>query len=338
MKLRSNRVLRRVTPRVDPQYHIGIPDPHDLDWPRYTLSDLHTTPWDKFYNVNPIVQSNRGSLRESSREPMDTDEAQQITDRLTQGIRNSGGLCRSGSLGNIPPPLPAAAYFPHPQIGVSPALGVPTPNLGEATVGGATAAPTPTDTVTPMPREGARLTPNGSARRSVEGPSILNIPPYASHDVRDDENLTLHRPEVVAPPDIFQRPSGQGVRPKTLHQYSTRTMAEELGYATGGESHPLEEKMNFHLPLPGQPRLTDVHALRAPALTEQGNQAIYVQIDEWINRYETNIFVVDDITGRMYAEIGGKLHSIPEIASYRCQEEPALMPGTNKQDQTSARE
>ena len=80
MKLRSSRVLRRVTPRVDPQYHIGVPDPHDLDWPHYTLSGLHTTPGDKFYNTNPIVRSNPGSSRESSMEPMDTDEAQQITD------------------------------------------------------------------------------------------------------------------------------------------------------------------------------------------------------------------------------------------------------------------
>ena len=115
-------------------------------------------------------------------------------------------------------------------------------------------------------------------------------------------------------------------------------MAEELGYATGGESHPLEVKMNFHLPLPRQPQLTDMHAWRAPALTKQGDQAIYIQIDEWINRYEMNIFVVDEITGRMYAEIGGKLHLIPEITSHRHQEEPALMPDTNKQDQISARE
>ena len=216
MKLRSSRVLRRVTPRVDLQYHIGVPDPHDLDRPRYTLLGLHTTPGDKFYNVNPIVQSNPVSSRESSTEPMDTDKAQQITDRLTQGIQNSGGLCRSGSLGNIPPPLPAAAYFQRPQIEALPTLGVPTPNLGVGTVGGATAAPTLTDTGIPMSGEGARIMPNGSARRSMEGPSILNIPPYASHDERDDENPTLHQPEVVEPPDIFQRPSGQGAHPKTL--------------------------------------------------------------------------------------------------------------------------
>ena len=115
-------------------------------------------------------------------------------------------------------------------------------------------------------------------------------------------------------------------------------MAEELGYAAEGESHQMEVKMNFHLPLPGQPRLTDVHTWRAPTLTEQGNKAIYVQIDEWVNMYGTNIFVVDEITGRMYAEVGGKLHSIPDIASHRCQEEPALTPRTDEQDQTSARE
>ena len=192
MKLRSSRVSRRITPRVDLQYHIGVPDPHDLDRPHYTLSGLQTTPGDKFYNTNSIVRSNPGSLRESSTEPMDTDEAQQITDRLMQGIRNTGGLHRSGSLGNIPPPLPATAYFPHPQLGALPTLGVPTPNVSVGAVGGATAAPTLTDTVIPMSGEGARLTPNGGARRSVEGPLILIIPPYVSHDVRDDENLTRH--------------------------------------------------------------------------------------------------------------------------------------------------
>ena len=48
-------------------------------------------------------------------------------------------------------------------------------------------------------------------------------------------------------------------------------MAEEQGCATGGEGHPMEVEVNFRLPLPGQPRLTDVHAWRTPALTEQGN-------------------------------------------------------------------
>ena len=51
-----------------------------------------------------------------------------------------------------------------------------------------------------------------------------------------------------------------------------------------------------------------------------------------------NIFVLDEITGRMYTKIGGELHSIPEIASHQHQEEPVLTPRTDKQDQTSAKE
>ena len=204
-------------------------------------------------------------------EPMDTDEAQQITDCLMQSIRNRGRLRRSGSLGNVPSPLSAAVHFLHPQVQTSPTLGVPTQNLSVTTGGRAAVTTTPTNTVTLMSGEGARLTPNGSDRRSTEGLSILNIPPYTSHDVRDDENPSLHQPEVVELPDIFQEPSGQEVHPKTFSQYSTRTMAEELGYATGGEGHPMEVEVNFHLPLPGQPCLTDVHAWRAPALTKQGN-------------------------------------------------------------------
>ena len=145
------------------------------------------------------------------------DEAQQITDQLTQSIRHSGRFHRSGSLGSVPSPLSAVVHFPHPQVGASPVLEVPTPNLGVAIGGGPTVAPTPTNTGTLIPGEGTRLTPNGSTRCSMEGPSILNIPPYASHDVRGDENPTLHRPEVVEPPDIFQRPSGQGVHPKPFH-------------------------------------------------------------------------------------------------------------------------
>ena len=48
--------------------------------------------------------------------------------------------------------------------------------------------------------------------------------------------------------------------------------------------------------------------------------------------------MIDEITGRMYAEVGGKLHLIPEIASHQHKEEPALTPKTIEQDQASARE
>ena len=116
-------------------------------------------------------------------EPMHTDEAQQITDRLMQSIWNSRRLRRSGSLGNEPSPLSAVVHFPCPQVQTSPTLGVPTQNLSVTTGGGAAVTQTLTNTVTLMSGEGARLMPSSSNRRSMEGLSILNIPPYTSHDV-----------------------------------------------------------------------------------------------------------------------------------------------------------
>ena len=44
---------------------------------------LHTSSADRFYNPNPSVHSDIES-RESSMEPMPTDEVQQITNRLAQ--------------------------------------------------------------------------------------------------------------------------------------------------------------------------------------------------------------------------------------------------------------
>ena len=51
-------------------------------------------------------------------------------------------------------------------------------------------------------------------------------------------------------------------------------------------------------------------------MTEQGNPGIYVQIDEWLPLYKGNIYVVDEITGRMYLSKGGHLMRIAETASH----------------------
>ena len=52
-------------------------------------------------------------------------------------------------------------------------------------------------------------------------------------------------------------------------------------------------------------------------MTEQGNPGIYVQIDEWLPLYKGNIYVVDEITGRMYLSKGEHLMRIVETASHR---------------------
>ena len=52
-------------------------------------------------------------------------------------------------------------------------------------------------------------------------------------------------------------------------------------------------------------------------MTEQGNAGIYVQIDEWLPLYKGNIYVVDEVTGRMYLAKGEHLMRIAETASHR---------------------
>ena len=51
-------------------------------------------------------------------------------------------------------------------------------------------------------------------------------------------------------------------------------------------------------------------------MTEQGNPGIYVQIDEWLPLYKGNIYVVDELTGRMYLAKGEHLMRIAETASH----------------------
>ena len=51
--------------------------------------------------------------------------------------------------------------------------------------------------------------------------------------------------------------------------------------------------------------------------TEQGNPGIYVQIDEWLPLYKGNVYVVDEVTGRMYLSRKTHLTRIPEMASHR---------------------
>ena len=51
-------------------------------------------------------------------------------------------------------------------------------------------------------------------------------------------------------------------------------------------------------------------------MTEQGNPGIYVQIDKWLSLYKGNVYVVDEIMGRMYLSKGEHLMRIAETASH----------------------
>ena len=56
--------------------------------------------------------------------------------------------------------------------------------------------------------------------------------------------------------------------------------------------------------------------LEASIVTEQGNPGIYIQIDEWLPLYKGNVFVVNEVTGRMYWLKGEHLMRIAETVSH----------------------
>ena len=97
----------------------------------------------------------------------------------------------------------------------------------------------------------------------------------------------------------------------------TQTIQEEAKAASTEERVLQLRGTDFYLPLGGQPRISERKSWRAPIVTEQGNPGIYVQIDEWLPLYKGNIYVVDEVTGRMYLAKGEHLMRIAETASHR---------------------
>ena len=133
----------------------------------------------------------------------------------------------------------------------------------------------------------------------------------------EEGDASLHQPVLVDPVhNLDQREDPKGARPKVGPRFSTQTIAEEAQEFQGGT--------DFYLPLIGQPRISEVHAWRAPVRTEQGNPGIYIQADEWQETYGGNVFVVDEVTGWMYVLRGDTLERIPEVASCRRRDELSL--------------
>ena len=49
-----------------------------------------------------------------------------------------------------------------------------------------------------------------------------------------------------------------------------------------------------------------------------------MQIDEWQERYGGNVYVVDEVTGRIYVMKGDLLERVPEVASRRRREDAEI--------------
>ena len=129
------------------------------------------------------------------------------------------------------------------------------------------------------------------------------------------EHPSLNRPAMSdVTVDIERR---GGARPRDEPVYTTRMIREEIQEATTEGRATQLAGTDFYLPLTGQPRISQMRSWRGPVTTEQGNPGIYVQIDEWLPLYKGNVYVVDEVTGRMYLSKKSHLMRIPEMASHR---------------------
>ena len=274
---------------VSGQYRVTVPDPDALDRLRMQnrVYDRTLTPRDRFTGSVPVgVRSLPGSSRESSTEPMDTDEGAKTTRKIVESVRVARGWVHSDTEG----------YLPDTN---SPLLTARSRREG------------------PGSRAGRGEMSGGDPRRgqdATESPTLLQIPLCVTAGPSDEGDPNLHRPALVDPAhDLDWREAPEGARPKVGPRYSTQTIAEEAQGSQGGT--------DFYLPLIGQPRISEVRAWRAPVRTEQGNPGIYIQADEWQETYGGNIFVVDEVTGQMYVLRGDALERIPEVASRRRRDE-----------------
>ena len=277
---RQRRTRRE--PDISGQYRVTVPDTEELDQLRTRggtyRRGLYTAPI-QGGRVPPRPRSLPGSSRESSTEPMDTDEARRISEEIHSKIFREERE-RRGSEGDQPRSREPLTQDIRPT---------------GREMGGGASARRETGTATEV--------------------SLLNIPPPTMADEPVPEHPSLNRPAMSdVTVDIERR---GGARPRDEPVYTTRTIREEIQEATTERRATQLTGTDFYLPLAGQPRISQMRSWRGPVTTEQGNPGIYVQIDEWLPLYKGNVYVVDEVTGRMYLSKKTHLMRIPEMASHR---------------------
>ena len=279
---------------ISGQFRVTVPDAEDLDqlrtWGGVYRRELY--PLGNRGNAPPEgTQSLPASSRESSTEPMDTDDARQASAEIYRRIRQQAGLSRSGSVGDV-------TLQPAP-------LGIMTQGKLVLRRG------MPEQTQAGQPGVEDLETTAGA----TGGVTLLNIPPCSMAEGPGEQNQNLFRPPMSDPEVDLER--RRGARPKVTGSQTTQTKKGETKAASAEEQVLQVRGTDFYLPLGGQPRISERKSWRAPIVTEQGNPGIYVQIDEWLPLYKGNIYVVDEVTGRMYLAKGEHLMRIAETASHR---------------------
>ena len=278
---------------ISGQFRVTVPDAEDLDQlsTRGGVYRRGLYPLSNRSNAPPEgTQSLPASSRESSTEPMDTDDARRASAEIYRRIRQQAGLSRSGSVGDI-------TLQPAPLGIMTQGKLVLRRGAPEQTQAGQSSVENPETTA-----------------GAIGGVTLLNIPPCSMAEGPGEQSQSLFRPPMSDPEVDLER--RRGTRPKVTGSQITQTKKEETK-AASTEEHVLQVRgTDFYLPLGGQPRISERKSWRAPIVTEQGNPGIYVQIDEWLPLYKGNIYVVDKVTGRMYLAKGEHLMRIVETASH----------------------
>ena len=81
-----------------------------------------------------------------------------------------------------------------------------------------------------------------------------------------------------------------------------------------GENLPEYTHGDLYLPIPGTPSINDLEPEETPQLTARGNRAKVVVITLWRSKYQTEKFMVDDLTGEIYAITEKGIDAIKEQA------------------------
>ena len=278
---------------ISGQFRVTVPDAGELDqlrtrggvyrWGLYTAGNRDDAPPER-------TRSLPASSRESSTEPMDADDARRASEEIYRRIRQQAGLSRSGSVGDI-------TLQPEPLGVMIQGKLVLRRRTSEQSQAGQSNVRNPETTA-----------------GAVGGDTLLNIPPCSMAEEPGEQSQSLFRPPMSDPElDLECR---RGARPKVVGPLTTQTIQEEAKAASTEERALQLRGTDFYLPLGGQPRILERKSWRAPIVTEQGNPGIYVQIDEWLPLYKGNIYVVDEVTGRMYLSKGEHLMRIAETASH----------------------
>ena len=284
---------------ISGQFRVTVPDAEELDQLRtragvyrrglYALGGRDNLPPER-------TRSLPASSRESSTEPMDTDDARRASEEIYRRIQRQTGLGRSGSAGDV-------TLLPEAAETIIRGTTAHQKEIGEQIRTSTTSS------------EDQLTQAEDTTAGAVGGRTLLNIPPCSMAEEPGEQSQSLFRPPMSDPELNLER--RRGTKPKVTAPLTTQTIQEEARAASTEQRALQLRGTDFYLPLGGQPRISERKSWRAPIVTEQGNPGIYVQIDEWLPLYKGNVYVVDEITGRMYLKKGEHLMRIAETASHR---------------------